>query len=110
MPPIEVMLDALTCLVGDNDMPVCIQHGEYGLEYSSMPKKVTVCEQVVHLFKAVTLSEFNLVLDQDGILFDGATRIGSSEDKEQFFQKVCAIQMWFLNPWRSLDFVAPLFR
>ena len=99
MPSLEVMRDSLACLLDKDGNPVVIDQNEY----SSLPDKAIVCQQVVQLFKANSASEFNLSL-KDGVLYDGETRIGAEGDKDGFIQKVSAIQMWFLNPWRSLDF------
>jgi hypothetical protein len=100
MPSFEVMRDALACLLDKDGKPVMIDQKN---EYSSLPNKAIVCKQVVQLFKANSATEFNLSL-KDGVLYDGVTCIGSEGTKEDFIQKVSAIQMWFLNPWRSLDF------
>jgi hypothetical protein len=102
MPSFEVMSGALEFMFDKHGNKVVINNGEY----SALPVFANVCKQLVQLSKAKSPTEFNLVF-REGKLYNGDIFVGCGEEglsENEFFQKVCAIQMWFLNPWRSLDF------
>lgn len=102
MPEFGVMRNALDFMYDKDRQHVVIDEDEY----SAMPVYAQVCKQLVQLSKAKTPTEFNLVF-REGKLYNGDIFLGSGEEglsEREFFQKVCAIQMWFLNPWRSLNF------
>jgi len=100
MPAFAVMHRALDFLKDKDGLHIVIDEDEY----SSMPTHAVVCGQLVQLKKII--DECNLVI-VNGQLFDNGILVGGGEEgmsAEEFAQHIKAIQMWFLNPWRSLDF------
>jgi hypothetical protein len=100
MPAFAVMQRALDFLKDMGGLPIVIKEDEY----SSMPSQAVVCGQLLQLKKIK--DECNLSVDK-GQLFDNGILVGSGEEgmsAEEFAEHIKAIQMWYLNPWRSLAY------